>query len=188
MDECPHINVKRVEFEMENKIDLARKEYERVLARYRLEAEKREARSYYREAYEFLEAPSEILEEEFSTAPERLLELLRKVQEAYRVLKQAIREESQRMKQEANIFMVREMRKIKPEKFSVAEFLRRCDPMVGTFCEPYAAINEAWNCIKAEERAKKMGIKGFLMKPVILSELSSMVRTVLDGGTPMIED
>ena len=37
------------------------------------------------------------------------------------------------------------------------------------------------------EKAQTMGISGFLMKPVILSDLSIMVRTVLDGGSPQIE-
>ena len=38
------------------------------------------------------------------------------------------------------------------------------------------------------EKAKSLGIKGFLMKPIILSELTSMVRTVLDDGTPAIQN
>ena len=32
------------------------------------------------------------------------------------------------------------------------------------------------------ERAKEMGIKGFLMKPVELADLANMVRRVLDEG------
>ena len=34
------------------------------------------------------------------------------------------------------------------------------------------------------EKATALGIKGFLMKPVIVSELSVMIRTVLDGRSP----
>lgn len=33
-----------------------------------------------------------------------------------------------------------------------------------------------------QEMAKSMGIKGFLMKPLIKSQLATTIRKVLDGG------
>ena len=43
------------------------------------------------------------------------------------------------------------------------------------------ACRGAWNCDKiVREKADALGIKGFLMKPIVMKKLAVMIREVLD--------
>jgi len=56
----------------------------------------------------------------------------------------------------------------------LAKELLKLDPNVAILlCTGFSELADA-------EKAKKMGLQGFLMKPVVLRELAGMVRNVLD--------